>query len=77
MSKLPKLKITVPGDPVERTIDLEQATEALFSREVNCLIIVEGKTINSYFELAQLASRDSYKNKGYLEVIVLPFVAGG
>ena len=77
MPESPRLKIIVPGDPIERIIDLEQAPDALFGRDVNCLILVEGKTINSYYELAQLASQDSYRDKGCLEVIVLPLVAGG
>ncbi len=78
MTKLPKLKVSMPWNATEGTCDLEQARHLLFSREANLLVIVEGQTVNSYFELAQLATQERYQDKESLEVVVVPFlVAGG
>ena len=77
MSKLPKLKVKyLFGDPSEDVWELEQA-EYSFSYGGEVLVVVEGRVINSYEELVQLATRDSYKDKEFLEVEVVPFMGGG
>ena len=78
MSKLPKLKIKLNfGYPNEDICDLEQARYRLnFLGEV--AIMVEGQTVMSYGELVELASRDEYKDKEFLDaVIISELVSGG
>jgi hypothetical protein len=41
------------------------------------IILVEGQRAHSYDELAALVASDEYKNKKYLEVVVLPTIVGG
>jgi len=41
------------------------------------LVVVEGQVINSYDELVKLAGQDSYKNKEFLKVELLPLIVGG
>ena len=71
MSELPKLKVRRDWNPVEETYDLEQARDLLFGQGTDMLVIVEGETVHSYEELLQLATRDSYRNRDSLEVMVL------
>jgi hypothetical protein len=78
MSKLPKLKIRKPcGYPAEEIRDFEQAKYFLFSYGPNTLVVVEGRVINSYQELIQLATQGHCKDKEFLEVILTPVVGGG
>jgi len=77
MPTLPKLKVKLPfGYPDEDICELEQA-KYRFSYGDEYLVVVEGQVINSYEELAQLASRDDYKDKEFIEVVLLPALAGG
>ena len=57
MANLPRLKVWIPGNPAEITMELEQARESLFSREVNLLITAEGQNIHSFYELDELFNR--------------------
>jgi hypothetical protein len=41
------------------------------------IILVEGQRVRSYDELVALVASDEYKNKKYLEVVVLPIIVGG
>jgi len=78
MSKLPKLKVKKPlGYPFEEIRNFEEAQYFLFNYGDNAIVIVEGKVINSYEELVQLAAQASYKDKEFLEVELLPAVIGG
>jgi len=45
--------------------------------EGGILVVVEGQVISSYEELAQLASRDDYKDREFLEVVLLPAISSG
>jgi hypothetical protein len=76
MSQLPKLKIKLPlGNPSEDVCELEQAKYRLnFDDGV---LMVEGQTVHSYDELVQLATQDNYKNKDFLEVVLLQVIEGG
>ena len=77
MSKLPKLKIKLLfGYPSEDICELEQA-KYRFTYGQEGLVVVEGQVVNSYEELVQLASRDDYKDKEFLEVELLPALIGG
>jgi len=75
--KLPKLKIkTIPGYLSEEVRSLEQGIDLPFS---DALIFAEGHRINSYEELVQLASQDTYMDWEFIEVVVLTIgiVTGG
>jgi|WetSurMetagenome_2_1015567.scaffolds.fasta_scaffold945678_2 hypothetical protein len=76
MSPLPKLKIKLPvGYPGEDVCDLEQAKYRLnFDTGV---IMVEGQTVHSYDELMHLVTQNNYKNKEFLEVVLLQIIEGG
>lgn len=76
MSKLPKLRVKLlVGHSNEEVRDLEQGKYLPFCSHV--LISVEGRVIDSYEELLQLAAQDSYKDKESLEVVVMPAIGGG
>jgi len=76
MSQLPKLKIKLPlGSLSEDVCELEQAKYRLnFDDGV---LLVEGQTVHSYDELVKLATQDNYKNKEFLEVVLLQVIEGG
>ncbi len=77
MSKLPKLKIKLLfGDTGEDIYELEQA-KYRFTYGQEGMVVVEGQVVNSYEELVQLASRDDYKDKEFLEVELLPTLPVG
>jgi len=67
--KLPKLKVkTFPGYSTEEVRDFEQAKDLPFSY---FFIFLEGQRVNSYEDFLQLAAQDSYKDKEFLDVMVL------
>ena len=77
MPDMPQLKVQTIRDLklVEEILDIEQARYLVHA---NAHVVVEGQRINSYDELVQLASQDGYKNREFLEVVLLPIeVAGG
>ncbi len=77
MSKLPKLKIKIPvGYPNEDICDLEQARYR-FNFNSGAVILVEGQTVKSYEELVQIASKDVYKDREFLQVDLLTELASG
>ncbi len=77
MSRLPKLKVKLPfGDASEDICELEQA-KYRFTYSGEVLVVVEKQVVNSHEELVQLASRDDYKDKEFLEVELLPAIVGG
>jgi hypothetical protein len=76
MSPLPRLKIKFPaGFPSEDVCELEQARYRLNFDDG--IIMVEGQTVHSYDELAGLAARDNYKDKEFIEVVLLQVIEGG
>lgn len=76
MSQLPKLKIKLPlGTSSEDVCELEQA-KYRFNFD-DGVLLVEGQTVHSYDELVQLATQDNYKNKEFLEVVLLQVIDGG
>lgn len=78
MSKFPKLKIRRPcAYPAEEIRDFEQVKYFLFSYGPNTIVIVEGKVVNSYQELIQIAIQDRYKDKEFLEVMLESVIGGG
>ncbi|MFC1979518.1 hypothetical protein ACFLVS_01390 [Chloroflexota bacterium] len=78
MSKLPKLRVKLlVGHSNEEVRDFEQTQYFLFSYGANTVVMVEGRIVNSYEELVQLAAQGYYKDKESLEVQLLPAVIGG
>ncbi len=77
MSELPKLNIKSPFPHAQGTFDLEQAKDILFRYGDRTIVTVEGQRVYSYDELVQLAAQDCYKDKEFLEAMVLPSLAAG
>jgi hypothetical protein len=77
MSEFPKLRVThlIDGQRSEEMIDFEQAPHFLFNYDV--IVAVEGEVIRTYEELVQLASRDHFKDRDFLEVQMETVIAGG
>ncbi len=77
MSKLPKLKVQslLGNDDRPEVCDLEQAKNR-FDYDSG-IIVVEGQVVSSYDELVRLAANDKYKGQEFLEVVLMPFIAGG
>lgn len=77
MSEFPKLKVThwIDGHASQEVLDFEQAPYFLFNYDV--IVAVEGEVIKSYEELVQLASRDSYRDRAFLEVQLETVIVGG
>jgi hypothetical protein len=74
MSALPKLKIVKwNGDEVVQKI--EEWKDFPFA--IDDLVMVEGQEIYSYQELLAMASKEPFKNYEFLDVRVMPFIAGG
>jgi hypothetical protein len=40
-------------------------------------VMVDGQKIDSYDELVRLAGTDEYRNRKFIEVVLLPTVVGG
>jgi len=77
MSTLPKLKIKIPfGYPNEDICDLEQARYR-FNFSSGAVILVEGQAVKSYDELLEIANRDEYKDREYLDAALLTDLASG
>lgn len=80
MSELPKLKIKkhFGGYPLEEKIcEFEQAQNFLSNYWASVIVAVEGQVTRSYEELVQLATKDCYKDKEFLEVGLYPTAGGG
>jgi hypothetical protein len=72
---LPKLIIKTFGSAGEDVCELEQARYLLdFDGRI---VQVDGQAVHSYDELVQLAAQDKYKDKEFIEVVLLPTVVGG
>lgn len=78
MPELPKLKVTTwsCGYQHEEIRDFEQAREFL-NFDSTYLVTVEGQVLFCYDQLIRLAAQDCYKDKEFLEVVLLPLLGGG
>jgi hypothetical protein len=74
MSKLPKMKIT-KWNGEELIQDIEEWKTFPFA--IDDLVMVEGQEIYSYSELVEMASREPFNTYQFLDVRVMPFIAGG
>ena len=77
MSKLPKLKIIKSLlETSEEVWDFEQGKNLPFYC-APLLVVVEGQVVDSFNELAQLASKDQYKDREFLTVKFTAIPTGG
>jgi hypothetical protein len=53
---------------------LEQAKSLNFD---NGIVLFDGIRVHSYEELVQLTSLEKYKNLEFIEIVLLPNIAGG
>lgn len=73
--EMPKLLIKVFGDPGEDMCELEEAKYFIdFSSQI---IVIDGRQIRSYDELAKIASQEKYRNREFIEVMQVPAITGG
>jgi hypothetical protein len=72
---LPRIKIKIFGQASEDICNLEEA-KYLVNFESR-IVLVEGQRVASYEELVQLAAQDKYRNREYIEAVLLPVIAGG
>ncbi len=75
MAQTPKLKIMYFGFSDEVICDLDQAGYLFDSRDL--MVLVDGQRIISYDDLAKLVVQERYQGRQYLEVALLPVIAGG
>ena len=76
MAKKPKLKVSGLGwDFGGEVLEFEHAR--LFPYGGGVLIAAEGIVIDSYTDLENIADKEAYKYKSFLEVIFLPIMVGG
>ena len=77
MSKLPKLKVKLNfGYPNEDICELEQA-KYRFSYGGGVVVVVEGQVVNSHEELLELATHDNYKDREFLDVLLIADIPAG
>ena len=77
MSRLPKLKIQSPFENNNNDLyDLEQAKNRI-DYGAGTIVTVEEQVVSSHEGLAQLASMEQYRDKEFLEVMVVPLISGG
>ena len=72
---LPKLKIEIFGHAGEDVCELEQSKFLFIFTDKT--VMVDGQKIDSYNELVRLAGTDEYRNRKFIEVVLLPTVVGG
>ena len=72
---MPKLKIKTFGQAGEEICEVEQAGYLLDFE--GRMVMVDGQRVQSYQELAGLASQEKYLSQEFLEVIQLPAIVGG
>jgi hypothetical protein len=72
---MPKLIIKLSGYKTLEVCEMEQARNRLDFE--HGIFLVDGKRINSYEELAALASQERYANQEFIELVLLPPISGG
>ena len=74
ISQLPKLKLKPYGYFNGNVCEFEKAKNLNYS---GVIVLVDGKKVGSFDEFVQLATQDIYKNREFIEVVIMPIVAGG
>jgi hypothetical protein len=75
ISGKPVLKIKYFGSTAEDSCDLEQG-RYIFNLDQG-IILAEGRTVQTFKELAELAAQEKYKDKNFIEIVILPAIVGG
>ena len=69
------MKIKYFGSTAEDFCDLDQGRYILnFDRGI---VLADGRKVPTYSDLVELAAQDKYKNNKFIEIVVLPAIAGG
>ena len=79
MARLPKLKVEwwyLERSGETATYELKETEKAIFTHP-SLFLLVDGQRVNSYEELLQLTSQDSYKNRELIEATALMQISGG
>ena len=76
MSKLPKLRIQAPFENINDLYNLEQAKSRI-DYGAGTIVTVEGQVVSSHEGLVQMASRKQYRDREFLEVMIVPLIGGG
>jgi PDZ domain-containing secreted protein len=71
----PKLIIKPFGYNSNDICELEEARHRLNFDDA--VILVDGKRVRTYDELVQMVVRDNYKDKEFIDVVLLPLISGG
>ena len=73
MPALPKLRVKslLGSEDTTDIYSLEQAKNCFEYGSAEIIILVEGEGVNTHEELIQLAAKNSYKDREFLEVVVL------
>jgi hypothetical protein len=75
ISDRPGLKIKYFGSTAEDSCDLDQG-RYIFNLDEG-IILADGRTVQTYAELVELAAQDKYKDKNFIEIMILPAIMGG
>lgn len=72
---MPKLIIKPSGQMSDQIWDLEQARKHLNFK--GKIILVDGRRVRSYDELVEVVTQERYADKEFLDVVIMPVMAGG
>jgi hypothetical protein len=75
IARLPKLLIKPMGRTSDDVWELEQARDRLNFKGM--IVLLDGKRVRSYDELASLVTQDNYADKDIIDIVLLPLVTGG
>jgi hypothetical protein len=67
--------IKIFGSQVKDVYELEQARHVLNFDD--SLVIIDGRQVRSFDELAQIVTQEKYQDNESVEVVLLPAVEGG
>ena len=80
MSKLPKLKVKMPNGN-EEIHEFEEAKSSFPNWAIQgILVLIDGQerqVVKSYEELVNMVAQNQYKDREFLEMVLLPFIDGG
>jgi len=80
MSKLPKLKVKMPSGN-EEIHEFEESKSSFPNWAIQgILVLIEGQerqVVKSYEELVNMVAQNQYKDREFLEMVLLPFIDGG
>jgi hypothetical protein len=76
MEEHPKLQVKRESrENSAEILDFNQAISLPFGK--GYIVVIEGHLVNSYDEFINLCEIGKFKNKEYLDVLILPLIFGG